>query len=397
MRVVVVGAGLVGLATAVALAERPEAREVVVLEKERQPGWHQSSRNSGVVHAGIYYPPGSLKARLSVRGMRLLREYCAARGLPYEERGKVIVARDAAERARLDDLRERAVTNGVEGVELLGPEGLREVEPDTRGVGALRSPRTAVCDFAAVVRSLAVDLERDGGEVRTGARVRAVRRGGGRLRVVTDAGTITADRVVNCAGLHSDRVATSSGDDAAPRVVPFKGRYLQIDEPSASLVRGLIYPVPDPRYPFLGVHLTRDVHGRVTLGPSALFALSRERYRHGDLAPRDLAATLAWPGTWRLAREHWPTGARELADAVWPRRVVAAAQAYVPELDLRDVRRGSAGIRAQAVGHDGAIVDDFVFRDDGAVAQVRNAPSPAATSSLAIGEMIAGRVLGEER
>lgn len=394
MRVVVIGAGIVGLAVARELQSRPGVTEVVVLEKERQPGVHQSGRNSGVVHAGIYYPPGSLKARLSVRGMRLLREYCAARGLPYRERGKLIIARDGDELGRLTDLRDRAVANGVEGVELLGPDGICDLEPEALGLGALHSPRTAVCDFGAVVRSLAADLERDGGELRTGAAVRGVGRSGRRLQVRSETGMLAADRVVNCAGLHSDRVATASGDRAAPRIIPFKGRYLQVTEPSAALVRGLIYPVPDPRYPFLGVHLTRGVHEVVTVGPSALLALSRERYHHGDFAPADLYATAAWPGFWRLAREHWRTGVREFADALWPRRVIAAAREYVPGLAMRDARRDGAGIRAQAVGADGAIVDDFVLHDDGEVAHVRNAPSPAATSSLALGELIADRVLG---
>lgn len=397
MRVVVVGGGILGLATARLLArEQPDA-DVVVLEKEPQLALHQTARNSGVVHAGLYYAPGSLKARLCRRGVALLRAFCAQRGLPYEACGKLVVARDASELARLERLGERAQANGAPGVRRLDADGLRAVEPHAAGVAALHSPETAITDFRAVALALADELRERGGAIRTGAEVARVRpRRGGAGVVVELAGgdELRADRAIVCAGLHADRLARRSGEDAAPRIVPFRGEYWALAPERGALVRGLVYPVPDPSLPFLGVHLTRTVDGRVLIGPNAVLALAREGYARGAVHARDLAQTLAWPGTWRLMRRHWRAGRDEARRSLSKRAFVREAQRYVPELRVQDALPADAGVRAQAVDRDGTLVDDFRLGGDGRVVWVRNAPSPAATSSLAIAEELAARLAG---
>jgi L-2-hydroxyglutarate oxidase LhgO len=387
-RIGIVGGGIVGLALARHLSDRAD---VTVLEKEDRVGAHQTSHNSGVAHAGLYYQPGSLKAQLCRRGIDLLQRYCWERGLPYIECGKLVVARDGTELRALAEIERRATANGVPDLRRLDAGGLREVEPHARGVAALHSPRTAIVDFPAVARSYAEDVRKAGGQIRLGFPVSAIDVSAtGPTTVRSATGEEQAfDLVVVCAGLQADRVSRLAGDEAGPAIVPFRGEYYQLVPARAGLVRGLIYPVPDPRYPFLGVHLTRRVDGGVDVGPNAVLGLSREGYRRGSVTVGDLWETLRWPGFARMARTHWRTGVREVYGSLSKRAFVAAARSYLPELTTADVVRGHAGIRAQAVDADGSLVDDFRVHRLGNVVTVRNAPSPAATSSLAIAEHLA--------
>jgi L-2-hydroxyglutarate oxidase len=392
LRVAIVGGGIVGLATGRRLGVL--GHEVVVLEREQSVARHQSARNSGVVHAGVYYPPGSLKARLCRRGMELLREFCAERQLPYRECGKLIVATSPRELEPLRALGERAQANGVPGLRWLSERELRAVEPHARGLAALHSPRTAITDFAAVAGALAAELQAGGGQVRTATEVVRVRPEG---TVELVEGELQADRVIVCAGLHVDRLARASGRPADPRIIPFRGEYLALGRRSAGLVRGLIYPVPDPALPFLGVHLTPRLDGGVWIGPGAVLALAREGYRWADVSLRDSAGTLAWPGTWRMMRRHWRAGLAELRRSLQPARMLQQARRYVPGLDADGSARAPAGVRAQAIARDGTLLDDFRLEVCGRVAWVRNAPSPAATSALALAEELAERLLSSCR
>ncbi len=395
MRVIVVGGGILGLATARLLTRVRDDAQVVVLEKEDGLARHQTGHNSGVVHAGIYYAPGSLKATLCRRGLALLRDFCRAHGLPYEECGKVVVATEHRELERLHRLAERAAANGVPGVRWLDAAELAEVEPYARGVAALHSPETAIADFVAVAQSLAEQVASAGGEVRTATLVRSVA-GGARTPSVelADGTWLTADRVVVCAGLHADRLARASGEPAEPRIVPFRGEYWQLRPERSGLVRGLIYPVPDPTLPFLGVHLTRKIDGSVWLGPNAILSCAREGYRRADVDLRDLYETLSWPGTRRMLRRHWRAGVHEVDRSLRKRRFIGEARRYVPALIPEDAVPATAGVRAQALDRDGSLVDDFRLSVNGGVVWVRNAPSPAATSSLAIAEELVSRALG---
>ncbi len=393
MRIAVVGGGILGLATARLLATSRPGDEVVVLEKEGQLARHQTGHNSGVVHAGLYYAPGSLKARLCTRGRELMKEFCARNGVVYDECGKVVVATRAAEVGPLRRLHERAETNGVPGLRWLQAAELAEVEPHVTGVGGLHSPHTAIVDFAAVAHAMAADLRAAGGEVRTGAPVARVDAHGLHPRVELRSGeTLEADRVIVCAGLQSDRLARASGQDAEPRIVPFRGEYFALTPARAHLVRGLIYPVPDPALPFLGVHLTRRFDGSVWLGPNAVLATALEGYHRGAVVWRELFETLTWPGTRRMMRRHWRAGAGELYRSARKRAFIAELQRYVPELSEDDAVPAPAGVRAQAVDRDGSLVDDFRVTVTDHVVWVRNAPSPAATSSLAIAEELVARL-----
>jgi len=378
--VAVVGGGIVGLAVGRELKRRRPGADTVVLERESQVGQHQTGHNSGVVHAGIYYAPGSLKARLCVEGARELYAYCAERGVPFERRGKLIVARDERELGRLDELERRGRANEVAGLRRLDASGLREIEPNVRGVAALHSPSTGVVDFAEVARAFATDVEERGGRIRLGSGVTGIEPTRGRLRLTHGAGAVDARFAVFCAGVWADELAVRAGADPDPRIVPFRGAYLRLRADRSHLVRGLIYPVPDPELPFLGVHLSRHLDGNVSLGPGAL------------LAPTRLGRSLAWPGTWRMARRWWRTGARELTRAASTRRFARDAAEYVPELEPGDFERWYAGVRAQAVARDGRLVDDFVISETERALHVRNAPSPAATSSLALARLIADSV-----
>ena len=389
-RVVIAGAGLVGLAVGRHLAR--EGREIVVLDKETEVAAHQSGHNSGVVHSGIYYTPGSLKAVLCRRGVTLLQEFCAEHGLEYREIGKVIVARDASELDRLADLENRAHHNGVPRVRRLGPGELRELEPEVTGVAALHSPTTAIVDYRAIARAMAADIEAEGGQVRLGEAVTRVSPRADGAVVATAAGDYRADQVVLCAGLQSDTLAVAAGDDASPAIVPFRGEYFRLVAERAGLVRGLVYPVPDPAYPFLGVHFTPRIDGTVDIGPNAVLATAREGYRRRDVDLGELWRTLRWPGSRILFRQHWRAGMREMHGSVSKRAYVKTARAYLPALRNADVVRAPAGVRAQAVDRDGSLVDDFRISRLGPVTAVRNAPSPAATSSLAIAEHIVSAI-----
>jgi L-2-hydroxyglutarate oxidase len=393
-RVAVVGGGIIGAAVTRRLLEvRPDA-SVTLLEKEGRLAAHQTGRNSGVVHAGLYYVPGSLKATLCRRGGALLKEFCAEHGLPYEEIGKVLVALDDGERQRLDGIHERAVANGVPGVRLLDAGELREMEPHVAGIAGLHSPATAIVDYAQVTDRLAMDAQMRGATVRTGFEVASVQPLDGEVLVRGASGEeIRFHQVVLCAGLHVDRLAASAGDDPTPRIVPFRGEYLALRPERRSLVRHLVYPVPDPRYPFLGVHLTPRVDGEVLIGPNAVLALAREGYRRRQVSRADLAEILRFPGFRRFAGRHWRTGLAEMHGSLSRRAFLAAARRYVPELRLGDVVSGPSGVRAQALDPDGTLVDDFRITRRGAVLAVRNAPSPAATSSLAIAEHIVDALL----
>ncbi|WP_424536518.1 L-2-hydroxyglutarate oxidase [Sphaerisporangium viridialbum] len=385
-RIGVVGAGILGLAVARELASR--GATVTVLDKEDRVAAHQTGHNSGVVHAGIYYTPGSLKARLCRDGVALLREYCAEHHIPYEEVGKLVIASTSAERAGLKRIAGRARENGVPGIAELDALGLREIEPHAVGVGAVHSPHTAIVDFPAVARRLALDVADLGGSVRLGHPVRALRETASGVEVLAGTTRFAFDRLVSCAGLRSDAVAAMSGHAGDVRIVPFRGEYYKLAGSAKDLVRGLVYPVPDPRYPFLGVHLTRRIDGEVLVGPNAVLALSREGYSWGQVSPRDLREIAAWPGTRRMAAAHWRTGIAEVYGSLAKRSFLRAARRYVPTLTAQDLVRTPGGVRAQAVARDGSLVDDFVVDVHGRVILVRNAPSPAATSSLAIARHI---------
>jgi L-2-hydroxyglutarate oxidase LhgO len=395
LRFAVVGGGIIGTAVARRLSTVVPGADVTLLEKEPALATHQTGHNSGVVHAGLYYEPGSLKARLCRRGAVLLKEFCAGRGLPYDECGKVLVALDDTETARLDAIEDRARRNGVPGVRRLDAAGLREVEPHVRGVAGLHSPATAITDFAAVTRALAADAEAAGAAVRLGVRVTGLAAKADEVVVTGDGVDEAFDHVIVCAGLHADRLAVLAGDDPDPRIVPFRGEYHLLRPERRDLVRGLVYPVPDPRYPFLGVHLTKRVDGAVLVGPNAVLALAREGYRRRDVSAADLRDVVAWPGFRRFARTHWRTGLRELDGSLRRRAFVAAARRYVPELRPSDLVPGPSGVRAQALALDGSLVDDFRLTRSGRVTSLRNAPSPAATSSLAIAEHLVELVLAD--
>ncbi|EFC84274.1 L-2-hydroxyglutarate oxidase [Parafrankia sp. EUN1f] len=399
-RVGVVGGGLVGLAVARRLAQL--GREVVVFEKEDELATHQSGHNSGVVHAGLYYQPGSLKATLCRRGVLLLREFCAEHGLEFREIGKVVVARDDLEAGRLRAIEGRARRNGVPGIRWLDQAGLRELEPNVTGVAALHSPTTAIVDYPAIARAMADDVVAAGGQILLATTVTGIRPAGADAVTVTASSRTTGSQtyqlgqVVLCAGLQADSVARLAGDDPGPAIVPFRGEYYRLVPARTGLVRGLVYPVPDPAYPFLGVHLTPRVDGNVDIGPNAVLALAREGYRRRDLRPGDLAAVLRWPGARKLFRQHWRAGLGEMRGSLSRRVFLAAAREYVPDLRTSDVVRAPAGVRAQAVDADGSLVDDFRISRLGPVTAVRNAPSPAATSSLAIAEHVVDQIAARQ-
>jgi 2-hydroxyglutarate dehydrogenase len=389
--VVVVGAGIVGLAAARELALRHDGMRVAVLEREPRIAAHQTGSSSGVIHAGIYYRPGSLKARLCVEGARELYAYCGERGIAAERSGKVIVATREEELPSLDELERRGRENGVAGLRRVGPDELRELEPHAAGIAALHSPETGVTDFSEVATSLAFDLGERGGSVVPGCAVKELDSGREGIVVRHAQGGTRARAVVSCAGLWADRLAVVCGAPAEPRIVPFRGAFLRLRPERRDLVRASIYPVPDPDLPFLGMHLTRGVDGDVLLGPSALLVGARDAYRLWRVRPRDLAESLAWPGTWRVIAGHWKMAAREARTAVDRRAFVAELRRFVPELAAGDVTGGPAGVRAQAVDRDGTLVDDFVVHAIERALHVRNAPSPAATSALALARLIADR------
>ena len=389
---VVVGAGIVGLAAARELALRHPGLRVIVLEREGVVAAHQTGHSSGVIHSGVYYEPGSLKARLCVAGARELYAYCEQRSIAARKTGKLIVAGGEGELERLDELERRGTENGVPGLRRLGPAEVAAVEPHACGVAALHSPETGVVDFARVARALAADLAADRGRLITRCAVESIADRGAVATVHHRHGSTSARAVVVCAGAWADRLARQAGAAASPRIVPFRGGYLRLRPERAGLVRASIYPVPDPNLPFLGAHLTRGHDGRVLLGPSALIVGARDAYRPSRVRGADLRDTLAWPGTWRLVRRYWRAALTEVRQATSRTALVAAAQRLVPELRVEDFTPGPAGVRAQAVARDGTLVDDFVISRTERGIYVRNAPSPAATSALPLGRLIADEV-----
>lgn len=385
----VVGGGILGMAVArELLARRPGAR-LCLLEGEDRIGDHQTGHSSGVVHAGIYYAPGSLKARLCVEGSRALYAYCEQKGIPFRRSGKLVVAVDESELERLDELERRGRENGVVGLRRLVAAEIPEVEPAARGVAALHSPQTGVVDFVAVAESYAADVRAGGGTIHLGTEVSGVSQAPGRIAIRHSRGTTAASAAVFCAGLWSDRLAVACGAPPDPRIVPFRGAWLRLRPREARLIRANVYPVPDPELPFLGAHLTRGLDDSVLIGPSALLSPARDAYRLATLRPRDLGQTLAWPGTWRLAARSHRAALRELRHALSRRAFLAEAARMVPALRNARVESGPAGIRAQALGRDGKLVYDFVVHRTERAVHVRNAPSPAATSSLALARLVA--------
>ncbi len=391
--IAVVGAGIVGLAVARELRARRPSAEIVVLDQEDDVSQHQTGHNSGVVHGGIYYTPGSLKARLCVDGSRLMYEYCDEHGIPYERCGKLIVALREDELPRLDDLEARGIANGVPGLRRLDAHQIRNIEPEAAGVAALHAPNTGIVDYAAVARAIRTELSAGGVEFRFGTRVTAIDQSPGSVIVSTDAEGIATNQVVVCAGLWADRMARNAGDDSDPRIVPFRGAYLRLKPRETPVVNGMIYPVPDPELPFLGVHITKHIDGSVMLGPTAMMVPSRDGYSLRTLRGRDAAESIFWPGTWKVAKRFWRVGLHEMRMAASEGAFIGEAARYMPAL-RRDDLDGSvhAGVRAQAVARDGTLVDDFVFGGVGRVTHVRNAPSPAATSAFALAREIVDRV-----
>ncbi len=387
-KIAIIGAGIVGLATAYALRRRFPGASLRIFEKEAAVGRHQTGHNSGVIHAGIYYKPGSAKARLCVRGVHLLKEFCAAQNIRFENCGKVIVASDESELPRLDELFRRGTANGVPGLEWIEADRLREIEPHVRAVRALWSPETAIVSYAEVANALARSLVADGVDIRTGAAVRAARPSGQRVLVETDGGAYEASWLINCAGLYSDTVARSMGVRTEVRIVPFRGEYYTL-RPGQDLVRGLIYPVPDPNFPFLGVHFTKRIDGTFEAGPNAVLAFAREGYTFAKVRARELAGLAAYRGFWAMAGRYWRTGLDEFGRSLSKRAFTRALQKLVPDIRESDLAPGGSGVRAQAVSPDGSLVDDFAIASGERSIHVLNAPSPAATASLAIGEHIA--------
>jgi (S)-2-hydroxyglutarate dehydrogenase len=387
----VIGAGIVGLAVARELALRHGA-QVLVFEKEASVARHQTGHNSGVVHAGIYYKPGSLKAELCTRGRLLLKDYCAERELPYDECGKLVVAVDPGEWGRLHSLHETATQNRVPGLRWVNASEIGEIEPHAAGLAALHSPATAITDYVTIAERFATDIEAAGGRVLLSTKITGVTPTAGGIEVTSQAGPLRVDHLVICAGLQSDRVSGLADRADGPRIVPFRGEYLNVSEHKRDLVRGMIYPVPDPRFPFLGVHFTRRVSGQLEVGPNAVLALKREGYRRTAASLADLRSIATWPGFWRMARQHWRTGIREMRGSLSIRAYMRYASRYVPEIGAADVVRAGCGIRAQAVDRNGSLVDDFRISHADRITSIRNAPSPAATSCLAIAEYVANHM-----
>ncbi len=395
-KIAVIGAGIIGLAVARRLSEVRPGIKVTVIDKETAVGVHQTSHNSGVVHAGVYYAPDSLKAILCRRGSALLREYCADKGITYDECGKLIIASNKSEIEALDQIQNRAERNLVEGIRRVGPEEIREIEPHAKGIAGLYSPSTAITDFAAVARGFAEDVVAAGGRLMLGKPAVSITSQPNGIGVRVGEEELKFDRVIICAGLQSDDVARLAGDDAEPAIVPFRGEYYRLVPAKNELVKGLIYPVPDRNYPFLGVHFTRRIDGFVDVGPNAVLAFAREGYLRRDFSPKDLWETLRWPGFQKLVRRHWKMGLSEMVGSISKHQFLDRARVYVPELQDVDVVRGGSGVRAQAVDRDGTLVEDFRIHRLGRVLAVRNAPSPGATSSLAIAEYVCDELFGSD-
>jgi L-2-hydroxyglutarate oxidase LhgO len=390
--VTIIGGGIVGLAVALEITKRFPQLSLLLLEKEVRVGQHQSSHNSGVIHSGIYYKPGSLKAKLCVEGARAMVEFCRAHGIPHQVCGKVIVATREDEFAGLEELRRRGEANGLTGLQSLGPEQLRETEPHASGLRALLVPSTGITDYAAVCTKYAELIQAQGGTILTSNAVTGLRQHASEITVETGRAKFSTNYVINCAGLFSDRICRMAGEESEVMIVPFRGEYYDLIPERASLVRGLIYPVPDPRFPFLGVHFTRRVNGSVDAGPNAVFAFRREGYRRSDFNLNDVASSIAFPGLWRMAARHWRSGVDEFRRSFSKSEFVQALRRLIPEVKGEDLVPGTSGVRAQALKRDGALVDDFYFVTSKRMLHVLNVPSPAATASIAIGRSLVDTV-----
>jgi L-2-hydroxyglutarate oxidase len=386
--VAVIGGGIVGLSFAMQAVEQFPHLRLLILEKEAGVARHQTGHNSGVIHSGVYYKPGSLKARLCVEGAREMLEFCGRNGIPHEVCGKLIVAADSEEAARLEDLQERGEANGIAGLRLLGPEAMREIEPHAGGVRALQVPGTGITDYALVAAKYAEIAGTRGAELKTGAEVQGFRNSASEIVIQTRAGAFLARYVVNCAGLYSDRIARLAGHDPGLMIVPFRGEYYDLIASRQNLVRGLIYPTPDPEYPFLGVHFTRRIHGNVDAGPNAVLAFRREGYRRTDFELGEAMETLTYRGFRAMARRQWKYGLAEFRRSLHKGEFVRSCQRLVPEVRDEDMTPGGSGVRAQALAPDGNLVDDFRFVPAERFLHVLNVPSPAATASLPIGREI---------
>jgi L-2-hydroxyglutarate oxidase len=394
-RIIIIGGGILGLATACKLSRRSSSPRVTVLEKENKVCAHQSGHNSGVLHAGLYYKPGSLKARLAVSGVRELVAFCRQHNVPHEICGKLVVAADESEVPRLRDLHERGTKNGLEGLRFLNREQMREIEPHVGGVAGLHVPQEGIVDYGKVCEAMRAEIEAKGGSVVLGAKVSALELKNGEWRIGTTAGDQVADFIVNCAGLHCDRVSMLAGEKRDVRIVPFRGEYYQIRPERQHLVRNLVYPVPDPQFPFLGVHFTRLIHGGIEAGPNAVLAFAREGYHKTDVKVADLWDALTFPGLWRFLAKHKRMSWEELRRSFSRQLFCASLQRLVPDIRADDLSPGGAGVRAQAMSPDGNLVQDFCLLHRPRALHVLNAPSPAATASLAIGEEIANLVASE--
>lgn len=394
-RCAVVGGGIIGVAVARELSNKLDGVQVTVYEKEGRLAAHQTGHNSGVVHAGLYYEPGGLKARLCRRGVELLQEFCAVKALPYEACGKLVIAQTPEEQKRLDNIFARATANGVPGARMLGGDRISEVEPNAVGLSALHSPETAIVDYSAITEALADDVRASGGTIRLGQEVTSVEQQASGAVVHTKDDSEHFDLVVACAGLQSDRLAKAAGEAANPRIVPFFGQYFLLDRAAREQVKGLIYPVPDPRHPFLGVHLTKRIDGEMMLGPNAFISFGRESYGWKDVEVRDVLDYALFPGFWNFARQNVPSAVREFQTVVSRKKFIREAVRFVPSLEGATVLPGTRGVRAQAMNGDGSLVDDFVIGRRRDTVLVRNAPSPGATSSMAIAEYIVEQALAD--
>lgn len=390
--VAVIGAGLVGLATAREILKRKPGVSLVLFEKENSPGQHQSTHNSGVLHAGLYYKPGSLKARLAVSGIRMMTAYCSEKSIPHEICGKVVVATDEAEAGRLRDLHERGKANGLDGLRWLGPEELREIEPHAAGIAALHVPQEGIVDYDAVCRALLADIVAAGGAFVPNARVVELAENDSGWRIGTTSGEFEARYLVNCAGLFCDRVARLAGVREKVRIVPFRGEYFKLSSPALRLVKNLIYPVPDPKFPFLGVHFTRLIHGGIEAGPNAVLAFAREAYTKWQFSVPDMADAFSFPGLWKFLGEHPAMCAGELLRSFSRELFAKSLQKLVPDIRAADLEPGGAGVRAQAMSRDGTLVNDFWLVERDNALHILNAPSPAATASLAIAEEVVSKM-----
>ena len=388
--IAIIGGGIVGMATALQLSRQYPRYRVVVLEKEEQLAAHQTGHNSGVIHSGIYYRPGSLKARNCVLGAKALMEFCQENGIPFELCGKVIVATNEQEVPALEELHRRGIANGVPGLEMIGPERLKELEPHARGVKALHSPTTGIIDYTRVTMGYARRFVEAGGQVLTGAKVQKITQADGQVVMETSTGEVRAKHIINCAGLYADMVARKMGVKQDVRIIPFRGEYYMLSEEASHLVNGLIYPVPNPEFPFLGVHFTRTIHGEVEAGPNAVFAFAREGYRMTNINIAEALGTITYRGFWAMTSRYWQQGLQEVYRSLNKGAFVRSLQRLVPEIEGGHLSRGGAGVRAQEVERTGLLTDDFRISASENAVHVRNTPSPGATASLAIGQDIVG-------